>query len=354
MNEATSQERLQGPCKLCQKPVTRFLTPYGEVYFAPEEQISHYLEHNYGMYCPDCHANVCVSCLKARNRVTDLTDPQAMLMVGEAEAAGAQAGIFGKYLITRCPACGGGANRAQPVLGGMQKHYQGIADLFAAAMLLKEGQKALEAGNDDQAISVFDRALAINPKMAGIYFCRGILFSLQGQPQRALEDLNQALSLDLDPDYLPLAYKERANAHYNLGHFPEALEDCSRALLRAPEDFLTLFNRALCYMKVGQLQEAIKDLDRALAINPDYDKAWYQRGYIYVQLKDCKRAIADFDQALALNANEANSWFLRGRAHEELGHQEQAVADYRRFLELATHQQADTIETVKKKIAELS
>lgn len=213
----------------------------------------------------------------------------------------------------------------------LEKAYKEITDLHSLARLLLEGQKAMEAGNYEQALSAFDRALAIKPD-ANIYFSRGVIYSLQGLPEKTLEDMDQALELGLDSNNIPHAHKFRGEVHFELDNFPEALEDFSQALLHTPDDFRTLYNKALCYKYMGQLSPAIEGLDQALKYNPRNDQAWFQLCLIYSNLKEHARASESYSQVLTVNSEYAEAYWRRGLERTNLGQNELAIQDFDEFL----------------------
>ena len=132
----------------------------------------------------------------------------------------------------------------------------------AAGTALDSASAASDRGDDAAAIAAFDRAIALNPGLAGAFRGRGVAhrnlghldlavrdydaairldstfpgtwnsrgFALQlmEQHERAIEDFDRALTLD--PAYAQ-ARKSRGRSHYYLGHFGPAATDLTDGLM---------------------------------------------------------------------------------------------------------------------------
>ncbi len=107
-------------------------------------------------------------------------------------------------------------------LGQNSAQQPGNADAYCV-----RGLAYVEKGNPDQAITDYDRAIELNPKVGGFYYNRGLAYAKKGDRNRAIADWDQAITLD--PDY-PDVYYSRGRAYYHSGRFIRASADLSRAL----------------------------------------------------------------------------------------------------------------------------
>ncbi len=83
-------------------------------------------------------------------------------------------------------------------------------------------------GEYDKAISVWDKALTIDPEMADVYMERGRISLIQrGEVNKGLSDFTRAIQLGLK---LPQIYAYRATARIIAHDFKNAVEDLSMAL----------------------------------------------------------------------------------------------------------------------------
>jgi len=94
----------------------------------------------------------------------------------------------------------------------------------------------------------------------------------KGDPDKALENLNKAITLD--PDFI--------------------------------EAYLT---RAEAYMSIGEQEKAFEDFNKAIQLDPNSADIYYTRGKVYSDLKQHEKAFEDFNQAIRLKPNFADVYF---------------------------------------------
>jgi hypothetical protein len=96
----------------------------------------------------------------------------------------------------------------------------------------------------DQAISLFNKSLEINPKYAEAYETRGMVYSSREQYDEAIADFNKALEID---PRLAEVYFSRGRAYYFKGEYGKSWEDVKKALdlgYKIPAEFLNNLRRA--------------------------------------------------------------------------------------------------------------
>jgi tetratricopeptide (TPR) repeat protein len=86
-------------------------------------------------------------------------------------------------------------------------------------------------GQADQALRDYDRALALDPQLAGALVHRGMLHHRQGREPQALADLRRALECGADP---ATAHYDLALIHRDRGDLPAALDALDEALRHDP------------------------------------------------------------------------------------------------------------------------
>lgn len=98
-------------------------------------------------------------------------------------------------------------------------------------------------------------------------------------------------------------YKQQASdAAAVEGDYAKALELYNQAVVAAPPSALLYANRAMILEKLGHYQEAVLDCTWALELNPDSAKALKVRGKLrYKYLKDWHGALEDLNQAQAID-----------------------------------------------------
>jgi len=170
-----------------------------------------------------------------------------------------------------------------------------------------------------------DFALFVNQELPRqvdyfVFFTLGQLYYWEGDYERALAALNQAIAAgetetaDDLPEGLAYAYFYRGNVHavYRQDR-RAAIADYRRALKLAPDLAHAAFNLGEALRILGNTQRAQGDEERAA--------------------KTYRQAIRAYDQAIRSNPDFAPAYEGRGLAYYEIGSTETAVEDYKAALE---------------------
>jgi tetratricopeptide (TPR) repeat protein len=197
--------------------------------------------------------------------------------------------------------------------------------------LINRGATLTELKRYDEALSSYDRALAIRSDIAEAHSNRGnVLFAL-GRHDEALASFARALALR--PDYPP-AYYNRGNVLHALKRYHDAAASFDRALAIYPDYVEALTNRGVSLHALKRHGEALASLERALALDPDNIEALTNRGVTLNALERYREALASYDRALALDPDHADALTNRGVALHELRQFDEALASYDRALVL--------------------
>ena len=80
------------------------------------------------------------------------------------------------------------------------------------------------------------------------------------------------------PENRAIAFRGRGNAYVDKGQPERAIEDYDQALRLAPRAAGVFVNRGIAYATLRQYDRAIQDYDEALRMNPGFAEAYYFRG----------------------------------------------------------------------------
>ena len=194
-------------------------------------------------------------------------------------------------------------------------------------------------GSLDLRIAACTKILDNNPPNFVTLGNRGISYRMTGKYDSALVDLNKAISLN--PNIAGL-YLERGLAQDGGGDHERAIADFSEAIRRDSSLVQAYFGRAIAYEAEGRLDPSTADLNRATELDRNLVAALYmQRGYALGAARQYDSAIAAFDRAIALGPGWLEAYFGRGGSYEEKGDLDRALADYRKCLELKATTELD-------------
>jgi serine/threonine protein kinase len=120
-----------------------------------------------------------------------------------------------------------------------------------------------------QAVSFFSFCAGQSAKAEPYYF-RALAYAAANQPEKALEDFDQALRLD---GTLGAAYWHRGALNYDLKRLTEALADFQQALKNGADPCKTNYQLALVQVDQGNWNEARHSLHNVLREQPEHPKA---------------------------------------------------------------------------------
>lgn len=139
------------------------------------------------------------------------------------------------------------------------------------AIALSAGGYALAhiAGDLDGGAAFIDRALVLNPNLAGTWLNSGWVRIWQGEPEVAIEHLARAVRLSpLDPILFRMQ-GAIASAHFFAGRYGEALSWAEKALRESPNLQQALRISAAGHALAGRLEGAREAVARMLSLDPD-------------------------------------------------------------------------------------
>jgi tetratricopeptide (TPR) repeat protein len=227
----------------------------------------------------------------------------------------------------------------------------------------RQGLAELEAGNYEQALRFFERAIAINENQAEVWTKRAVALQNLNRIGEAIEANQRVITLirgnqllatnnflnnstqskvEFSPsipqpiinlDDAEICFK-KGNALYSEGRYQEAIAFYENALKFKPDDYEAWNTRGVALGNLGRSEEAIASFDNALKFKPDYADAWYNRGIALDNLGRLEEAIASYDNALKIKPDHPEAWYNRGNALKDLGRNEEAIASYDNALKI--------------------
>jgi TolB-like protein/predicted Zn-dependent protease len=142
----------------------------------------------------------------------------------------------------------------------------------------------------DQAITNLEKALALAPNNAEVFATFGQALNYGGNPERGLEMVEKALSLETFAP--PLWQFYAGTSHFLLHRYDEALTGFNRMAERAPKFSPAHFSLAWAYVELGRLDDARDSIKTALEINSQYTVKEVDRLYPY-RLQEVRHRFLD-------------------------------------------------------------
>ncbi len=217
---------------------------------------------------------------------------------------------------------GGELDLALEQLNRALQFEPGLAHLYRlrARLHLERDESALALGDFDQAI---ERENSSSPYQVDDHVERGRLLLAGGKHAEALGAFDAALALQKDHS---LGQRLRAETLFRLGRFEEVIKAFDRYLETGKPLESVYRGRGLARAELGQYPGAIDDFTKALELRPSSAVQAY-RGWTHVVVDAPKLALRDFELAIELDPKSGDAFSGRGFVRAGLGRHREAIQD---------------------------
>jgi protein O-GlcNAc transferase len=192
-----------------------------------------------------------------------------------------------------------------------------------------EASQRQTQGRIAEAIDLYRRALAIEPKLAEVHNNLGAAYQSVKRQEEARDAFAQAIVLK--PEFAE-AHNNLGNALKALGQNDAAVESYRNAIALNPTFAPAEFNLGNTLQAVGNMADAEGAFRRALKIKPNYPKCENNLGNVLKALGRLDEAVEAYQRAIKLQPKYANAEYNLGTVYQAQGKLDEAVAAYRRAL----------------------
>lgn len=199
-----------------------------------------------------------------------------------------------------------------------------LSRLQGLAMFLMTSQRY------DDAIRVFNTALALDPKAAGATAGKAVAMKMKGDVPGALALLDTAMKTSAAPE-LPLM---RADVLMQAGRRSEALAQLDAVRIANPTNSRVSAAVAEQLSQIGEDEKALQSADQAHRLEPDNIAVLLLRAAIQHRLGRTDQTLADLGEAMALEPENPQVLTAHGAALAHAGRLEDALADIEEALRI--------------------
>ena len=174
---------------------------------------------------------------------------------------------------------------------------------------LDEGLELYQQGEYEQALELFELAVALDEGQPTLWANIGNAYSKMNQDEQALEAYEKAIELAPED---PTLYQNLGGIYGSMGNTAKAQELYEKAVSLSaysdPKDAaVNYYNMGVTFINAGQTAEAVEALSKAIAADPSYAEAHYQLGISLLGNNDMEGSLEHLKTYLELTPDGANA-----------------------------------------------
>jgi serine/threonine protein kinase/predicted Zn-dependent protease len=187
-------------------------------------------------------------------------------------------------------------NQPEPALANLESAIarEQPASPFRVDDLVERGRLLLSAGKASEALASLDAALALKKDHPAAQRLRGEVLFRTGRFEEVVAAFDHYLESGKP---LESVYRGRGLARAELGQYPGAIDDFTKALELNPTSAVQAY-RGWTHLVVDAPQLALRDFELAIKLDPQNGDAYNGRGFVRASLGDHRKAIDDAAEAL--------------------------------------------------------
>jgi tetratricopeptide (TPR) repeat protein len=250
--------------------------------------------------------------------------------------------------------------------------------IISSSDYANEGYKLGQAGNIDDVIKKYEKAIEIDPFNFNAHYWKGLSLKLINNNEEALKCFDEAIKIN-PRSYL--VHEKRAEALYYLGRYKESAASYEEAVKldkskytkttfinlgdglyddKNYEDSILFYNivinyypdeaeyayysKAVALHYLLKYDEALRTYDKAIEINPKYADAYNNKGNVYKDLEKQEEALKCYDKAIEIDPEEGDFYYSKGNALYTFKRYDEAITT----LNKAVEKDSSNIEAYEK------
>ncbi len=182
-----------------------------------------------------------------------------------------------------------------------------------------------------QSLKCLNSAIEFEPKNPFYYNNRGLVYSLLGKFEKAIDDFNKSLALKAN---LAETRFNLGNVYSKFGKYEEASLEYQKALEKNPNLIDAFNNLGIVYTYLNDFESALKCYNNAISLNKSYINSFYNRAKLQNKNKNYNKAINDYSKVIKLDGSLKDPYYYRGLANLQIKNYDKAIKDFNYLIKL--------------------
>jgi tetratricopeptide (TPR) repeat protein len=208
----------------------------------------------------------------------------------------------------------------------------------SAQVLVLRTRLLQRAGEQSEALSAAQRAIAAAPKWDQPYYLAGVSYYFLRHYEQAQESLARAV--ELNPDSARALFLE-AIALANLGKPGEAEQCLRRAIALQPTNARLHCHLGIFLARRNENTQALESFRKAIQLKPEYGLSHYELGKLLVASSQWQPAAQELEQAVRYDPGLSAAYYQLVRVYAKLGEAEKSKEMLAEFQKLHKQEEND-------------
>src|SRR5260370_10180099 len=180
---------------------------------------------------------------------------------------------------------------------------QFVSELITQVNWAFEGDIHYSAQRYEEALSMFEKALQLNPNNAYAWCKKGDSLLALKRYEEALAACKQ--SICIKPHFAE-AYNSKGELFFSLERYEEALAAYDKAIELNPSASSFYTNKDYLLALLKRSKKALAAFDQAIQLNPSNGYLYWNKGNRLITLKYYRKSLAAYDQAILFDPKVVN------------------------------------------------
>jgi tetratricopeptide (TPR) repeat protein len=155
------------------------------------------------------------------------------------------------------------------------------------------------------ALKDIEEYILAYPSQPEYYYLRAILRLQDQKYDKAIEDFDRAIQLDMPKGAEYKVYLNRGMAHFYNQDFDQSDNDFNEVIALNPKNAAAFHGKGMIRYELGQYEDAIVEFEKALKLEEDNPITHFNLAMSYFRIKEMDNACYHFNRSCALGHRNA-------------------------------------------------